>query len=192
MKRIIILFAILTFGCNSPDKKQEDPHEETSETEQPRILPKSEFEITNSGIGMLLIGGSFDSIEYKFDDNFVDTLTMSSEGMDWSAKRIQLGNGEWLLAEDNEGLGFISRLHTNSNRYKSRNGVFVGQKFSEVLKIDKNIGVDIDEGTMSIRLYNEGISISVDSISEKQFYNSTMQELNGIPKSATIDEIGVF
>jgi hypothetical protein len=197
MNRIIIILILLTFGCNSSDNRPISI--KTIKTEHPKILPKSEFEITNGGIGtLLIIGGSFDSIEYNFDDNFVDTLTMSSEGIAWSAKRINLGNEEWILAEDNTGEGFITRLHTNSSRYKSKNGVFVGQKFSEVLKKDNNIGVGLDKGTLFIRLYNEGISISVDSISEKQFYNSSIKKMNqlnelkDIPESATVDEIGVF
>jgi hypothetical protein len=199
MNKIIIISFILIFGCNPSDKKQiitnndrsDKGSKETVESEHYRKRPKSEYEITNGGIGILLIGSSFDSIEYMFNDNIVDTLTMSSEGIDWRAKRINLGNGEWILAEENTG-DIITRIHTNSPRYRTFKGVHVGQKVKEILKSSENIVLEIDEGTMSIRLIDQAISISVDSISENKFYGSQSQELKDIPSNATVDEIGIY
>jgi hypothetical protein len=197
MNKIIILSFLLIYGCNSSENKQasinkKDTTKETKvESEQYRKLPKSEFEITNGGIGMLLIGSSFDSIEHKFNDNFVDTLTMSSEGIDWKAKRIKLGNGEWILAEENMD-DIVTRIHTNSPRYRTSKGIHVGQNLKEILKSGENIGLEIEEGTMSIRLIDQAISISVDSISENKFYSSSNQELKDIPENATVDEIGIY
>lgn len=197
MKRIILfLFISSLFGCNTSNDehvKSGNEHKSTEEiithVEKPKTLPRSEFEIAEGGIGIIKLGDSFDSLEFKF--KHVDTLTMSSEGYDWSAKRIDLGNGEWILAEGDAG-SVVTRMHTNSPKYKTAKGTHVGQLFAEVLKSGEQIGIAIDEGSMSINLIEQGISISVDSISENQFYNSINQELKDIPSTATIDEIGIF
>jgi hypothetical protein len=192
------ILTILIIACNdTSDKKLSDEQislntdsiKTVNNQEQVR-LPKSEFEIAEGGIGKLLLGDSFSSVDKKFPK--FDTLTMNSEGLDWPAKRIDLGSGEWILVESNDGGELITRLHTNSKKYKTIKGFYIGQTFDEVVKSGEEIGVDIDEGLMSIRLYGEKVSISVDSLSEKHFYNSKNQDINDIPKNAKIVEFGIF
>ncbi len=195
------LFIILTVlvGCKSANQKQNIEKENIStridstikETKTEEIrLPRTELEITEGGIGKILLKESFSSIDKEFEK--IDTLTMNSEGNSWPAKRIDLGNGEWILVESNDYDNSIIRLHTNSRKYKTPKGFHVGQTIGEIMKTGENVDVDIDEGFVSVRLYDEGVSVTIDSISEKQFYKSKNQSINDIPKNAKIVEFGVF
>lgn len=153
-------------------------------------LPKTEFEIAEGGIGKLLLGDPFSSVDGKFPK--FDTLTMSSEGMDWPAKRIDLGSGEWILVESNDGGETITRLHTNSKKFKTGKGYYIGQTLSDIINSGEKVGVDIDEGSLSVRLYGEKVSIIIDSDSEKHFCNSKNQDLKDIPKNARVVEFSIF
>lgn len=195
----LVLFILTAFiSCKNIDEKSKAESSNPIKSEAVKAAnkeedirrPSSEFEICEGGIGKLLLGDSFSSIDNKFSK--VDTLTMSSEGMDWPAKSIDLGNGEWIFAEATDGEDIITRLHTNSKKYKTPKGFHIGQSFEDILKSGEEIGLDIDEGFMSIRLHGEKVSITVDSISENHFYNSKNQDLNDIPKNAKIIEFGIF
>lgn len=159
-------------------------------TRAARILPKSEFEITEGGIGNVLIGDSFISLDDKFSN--VDTLSIYSEGFSWPAKKIDLGNNEWILAESGDDGFTISRLHTNSKKIKTTNGFYIGLTFDEVLKSNTEISVNIEEGVLSIRLHDEKVSASLDSASCSFFYNSKELDLSAIPKTARIVEFAVY
>jgi len=159
-------------------------------TRAARILPKSEFEITEGGIGNVLIGDSFIALDDKFSN--VDTLSIYSEGFSWPAKKIDLGNDEWILAESGDGGFTISRLHTNSKKYKTPKGFYIGQTFDEILNSDTEISVNVEEGVLSIRLSDEKVSVKLDSASCNHFYNSKEQNINTIPKTAILVEFGIY
>lgn len=202
MKPYLTLILLAScFACNNEGKKNVSDPSNSTKTINSRIarieeevrLPKSEFEICEGGIGVVKLGDLFSSIDHKFSK--VDTLTMSSEGEDWPAKRIDLGNGEWILVESTTGGDsgdVITRLHTNSRKYRTPKDFHIGQSFSEILKSGEEIGVDIDEGTMSIRLYGEKISVQLDSVSVSHFYNSANHAIKDIPKNAVIVEFVIY
>lgn len=191
---ILLTFLIACTGNNGerkPSYSKDSTGVDNSRTVKEEVrFPKTEFEIAEGGIGKQLLGDPFSSVDSKFP-NF-DTLTMSSEGMDWPAKRIDLGNGEWILVESNDGGEKITRLHTNSKKYKTGKGFYIGQTLREIVKSGEKIGVDIDEGSLSVRLYGEEVSIIIDPDSKKYFYNSKNQDLKDIPLNARVMEFSIF
>lgn len=190
MRKFLSFVLPIFVACNNvTDKKEIDNHDTINKQTKIR-LPNNEFEITERGIGNLLLGDDFNSIKEKFLK--VDTLSMSSEGFNWPAKSIDLGNGEWILVESNDGGKYISRIHTNSKKYKTTKGFYVGQIFDKIVKSGEKIGIEINEGFMSIRLYGEKVSIHIDSVSEKHFYDSKNQNINDIPNNAKIVEFGIY
>ena len=199
MRKYLFIILTVLVGCKSPNQKQNIEKENIStridsafneSTVEKIRLPKTEFEITEGGIGKILLGKPFNSIDNEFEK--IDTLTMSSEGNDWPAKQIDLGNGEWILVESNDYGKTITRLHTNSKKYKTSKGFHIGQTIGEIMKTGEKVNVDVDEGFVSVRLYDEKVSVTIDSISEKHFYKSKNQDINDIPKNAKIVELGIF
>lgn len=197
MKNYLILIVFIFASCGNSktdemlsQKSAVDTVPKIENTRQARMLPKSEFEITEGGIGNVLIGDSFISLDDEFAN--VDTLSIYSEGFSWPAKKIDLGNDEWILAESSDNGYTISRLHTNSKKIKTTNRFYIGQTFDEVLKSNSEFSVNIEEGVLSIRLNEEKVSARLDSASCNFFYNSKEQDLNAIPKNARIVEFGVY
>jgi len=195
MKKYIIVILAFLFNCSTGDKRKELSSDSTNlksaqtPSDDSVRLPKSDNEITEGGIGSLLLGISFDSVDKKFDK--VDTLSIYSEGESWPAKRISLGNGEWILAESNFN-NSLTRLHTNSTTFRTLSGLHIGQKFEDVLDSGQEIGVDIDEGYISIRLYGDKVSITIDSISLKSISKTFDVGIKDIPKEAKIVTMGIF
>lgn len=207
MKRIISLCFITLMACSHNDRtlstRPDIANVETSENAssdkdtlenyldiKKAQRPKSEFEIAGGGIGNLYIGAPFKSIDDMYAK--VDTLTTINEGGGYPAKRIDLGNGEWILAETDIEDGLIIRLHTNSKKYKTPSGFHVGQKFSDLINAGEEIGLSIEEGYLSLEHYKDNIVIDIDSLSENAFYKSKNQTLNDIPKNARIAGFGVY
>ena len=191
IKQLIPLLFIIFISCNTSDenKNNKQQNQPVHSKQKSRRLPSTENEITEGGIGTLLLGGDFASIGNDYQA--VEALVMQSEGTNWQAKRINLSQDEWILAESHNGVD-ITRLHTNSTRFKTPKGIQIGQTINDLMKLGIKIGVDIDEGEMSIRLYDESISVNIDSESEKKFYASAKHNINDIPKNAKIVEFGVF
>lgn len=199
MRKYLFIILTVLISCKSANQKHDAKKENISSrndsafkaTNVEKIrLPKTEFEITEGGIGKILLGEPINSIDNEFEK--IDTLTMDSEGNSWPAKRIDLGNGEWILVESNDYDNKIIRLHTNSKKYKTSKGFHIGQTIGEIMKKGEKVGVDVDEGFVSVRLYGEKVSVTIDSISEKHFYKSINQDINDIPKNARIVEFGIF
>lgn len=175
MKVPVLIFTLLVFACRTPDKRKDRPDASL---------------ITSTTIGKLRLGDSFMNIESYYDK--VDTLEMESEGVSWPAKRVNLGNGEWILAESTSGKGIIDRLHTNSGFFHTRSGCRVGQRLAKVLMAAPNAGVDLPEGILSIRLNDDSVSVDVDDRSEKLFYKRNGSELKDIRAEATISTISIY
>jgi hypothetical protein len=152
--------------------------------------PKNDSEITEGGIGIIHLGDSLASIDKKFSN--VENQIITSEGIEWNAKLISLENGEWILAESTTNDGLISRLHTNSKKFKTNSGIKLGNKLSAILKNKEDIGVNIDEGFLSLRLYKEGVSISIDSVSANKFYQKDSYQLIDIDEDAIFVEFGIY
>lgn len=197
MKNYLILIVFIFASCGNSkseallvESSGIDTIPKIEYTRAARMLPKSEFEITDGGIGNVLIGDSFIALDDKF--SCVDTLSIYSEGFSWPAKKIDLGNNEWILAESGDDGYTISRLHTNSKKYKTPKGFYIGQTFDKILKSDTEIDVNVEEGMLSIRLSDEKVSVKLDSASCNHFYNSKEQNINTIPNTAIIVEFGIY
>jgi hypothetical protein len=175
MKVSVLIFTILVFACRTPDKRND----------------RSEASlITSTTIGKLRLGDNFRKIESYYDR--VDTLEMESEGVSWPAKRVNLANGQWILAESTSGNGIIDRLHTNSGYFHTRSGCRVGQRLADVLRSAPNADVDLPEGILSVRLNEDSVSVDVDDRSEELFYKENGLELNDIRPEATISIISIY
>jgi len=175
MKFSVLIFAFLLSFCRTPDY-QKDRSDASL--------------ITSTTMGKLRLGDSFRKVESYYDK--VDTLEMESEGVSWPAKRINLGNGEWILAESTSGNGTIDRLHTNSGFFHTRSGCRVGQQLAKALTAEPNADVDLPEGILSIRFNDDSVSVDVDDRSEKLFYKRNGSELKDIRAEATISTISIY
>ena len=175
MKFSVLIFAPLLLFCRTPDNQKDRTDASL---------------ITSTTMGKLRLGDSFRKIENYYDK--VDTLEMESEGVSWPAKRINLGNGEWILAESTTGKGTIDRLNTNSGFFHTRSGCRVGQQLAKVLTAEPNADLDLPEGILSIRLNDDSVSVDVDDRSEKLFYKRNGSELKDIRREATISTISIY
>ncbi len=155
-----------------------------------KLKPKNDLEISEGGIGIINLGDSLSSIDRKFSD--IKNRTITSEGIEWDAKLISLENGEWILAESTTNDGLISRLHTNSKKFKTDSGIKLGDELATILKNKENVGVNIDEGFLSLRLYKEGVSVSIDSVSANKFYQKDSYLLKDIDTDAIFVEFVIY
>jgi hypothetical protein len=150
-------------------------------------IPSSEFEITSSGMGKVILGSDINQLEQLYDS--VQRISVLVNGVQWPALKIIFPDSKWLIAESVNTIDIITHIRTNSPRFKTSEGHNVGIPGDSIIQSGGIISPEPQLGAFQISEKN--IWFKVDEKETKRFFNNKNSNINLI-KNSILKEIFII
>ena len=164
MRNPIVALVLLLLACRP------------GETQTLRVSP--------DGIGQLRFCEPLSRVNALWP-NVRDT-TIASEGAEWPAKVVQLDKGTILFESSWIDHEYVWRASTDAPSARTSSGYAVGLTVGDLLDRGVHTTVDLPEGYLIVNLPSEGVSVSIDSASARQFHASNGSTTAALPRTGQV------